>query len=66
MTMPVEGANVQLVVFDLMGTLIEDSGIVARAYDAALKDVGLTPDSDEFSAARQRVDALRGLSLIHI
>ena len=60
MTMPVEGANVQLVVFDLMGTLIEDSGIVARAYDAALKDVGLTPDSDEFSAARQRVDALRG------
>lgn len=59
-TPPAPDAPVQLVVFDLMGTLIADEGIVARAYDASIEQAGIAVGSAEFSAARQRVDELRG------
>ncbi len=59
-TTPAPNAPVQLVVFDLMGTLIADEGVVARAYDAALEQAGIAPASPEFVAARNRVDELRG------
>lgn len=51
---------IQLVIFDLMGTLIVDDGIVARAYDAALAEGGLQNGSPEYEEARSRVDALQG------
>ena len=57
---PRPDADVQLVVFDLMGTLIADDGVVAAAYDSALEQAGLDPNSDEFAAGRRRVDELRG------
>lgn len=57
---PRPDADVQLVVFDLMGTLISDDGVVSAAYDSALEQAGLDPSSDAFAGARQRVDELRG------
>ncbi len=57
---PAPDAPVQLVVFDLMGTLISDDGLVARAYDAAIEEAGITPGTDAFTNARARVDELRG------
>lgn len=57
---PAPDAPVQLVVFDLMGTLIADDGVVARAYDAALEQAGIATGSPEFVTARERVDELRG------
>lgn len=59
-TAPAPDAPVQLVVFDLMGTLIADEGVVARAYDAALEQAGIAAATPEFAAARERVDELRG------
>lgn len=60
MTVPVPGAPVQLIVFDLMGTLIKGDGIVGRAYDAALRSAGLTEGTDEFAAHRAQINSLRG------
>ncbi len=48
----------QLVIFDLMGTLVRDDGIVEAAYDSALDQAGVTgPDRDD---ARTQIAALRG------
>lgn len=57
---PVPDADVQLVIFDLMGTLIDDDDIVERAYEDALVEAGLSRETPEFSASMARVDALRG------
>lgn len=57
---PAPNAPVQLVVFDLMGTLISDDGVVTNAYDAALVQAGLVHGSPEFEAAQHRVTELRG------
>lgn len=53
-------SRIQLVVFDLMGTLAIDGGRVARAYDRALIEAGLRAGTPEFDAARRRIDQLRG------
>ena len=75
------GAPIQLVIFDLMGTLITDDGVVKRAYEAALVQAGLKVGESEFVRALVQVEDLRGrptlvvlsevlgdpvLSLIHI
>lgn len=52
--------SVQLVVFDLMGTLIRDDGVVARAYDRALEQTGLQANTPEFDEGRAAIAALRG------
>ena len=57
---PLSGADVQLVIFDLMGTLISDDGIVKRAYAAALAQSGISPGDEQNSAAWQRITELRG------
>lgn len=57
---PLTGAEVQLVIFDLMGTLIVDDGIVKRAYGAALAQAGITPGSNRDEAAWQRISELQG------
>ena len=54
------GAATQLVIFDLMGTLICDDGVVDRAYVAALEQAGIPSDSHEFSNALVRIGELRG------
>jgi len=49
---------IQLVIFDLMGTLVRDDGVIERAYDAALRQAEVpSPDWDESVRA---VVALRG------
>lgn len=59
-TLPRPNADVQLVVFDLMGTLITDDGVVQRAYDAALTEAGIAPDTAEATAAHAMIKAMRG------
>ena len=53
--------SVQLVIFDLMGTLVRNVDVVTKAYDAALTEAGLTAGSPEHTTATTEV-----LSLIHI
>jgi len=43
-----------------MGTLIRDDGVVARAYDRALKQSGLRDDSEAFDEARKAISARMG------
>jgi phosphoglycolate phosphatase len=57
---PLADAPVQLVVFDLMGTLIADGAIVSSAYNAALQQAGITIGSDSFVEAQSRIVQLRG------
>lgn len=59
-TRALSGAPIQLVIFDLMGTLIVDDGSSARAYIAALTQAGLQPDTPRFAEALTRIDELRG------
>jgi phosphoglycolate phosphatase len=59
-TTPIEGAAVQLVVFDLMGTLVVDDGVVERAYGRALELAGLRQGTDAFYKAIERIETLRG------
>ena len=58
--LPKPDAALQLVVFDLMGTLITDDGVVHRAYERALAQAGIVPGSEAAVAARATIDALRG------
>lgn len=57
---PVENADIQLVVFDLMGTLITDDDVVNHAYERALEQAGLRTNEDTFSRAMASVKDLRG------
>lgn len=59
-TTPIAGAAVQLVVFDLMGTLVVDDGVVERAYERALELAGLHAGTDTFRNAIARIETLRG------
>ncbi len=59
-TEPLLDADIQLVVFDLMGTLIVDDGVVARAYDRALVQAGLVRETPTFDDAVRLIDELRG------
>ena len=59
-TTPIAGAAVQLVVFDLMGTLVVDDGVVERAYGRALELAGLHQGTDPFQDAIARIETLRG------
>jgi phosphonatase-like hydrolase len=51
---------VQLVIFDLMGTLVSNVDVVTEAYSAALAEAGLTDGSDEHATALNEVRALLG------
>ena len=51
---------IQLVVFDLMGTLVVDDGIVTAAYEAALDQAGIEKRSPARAAMEARIDELRG------
>lgn len=57
---PIVDADIQLVVFDLMGTLIVDDGVVQRAYERALLQAGLSRATSGFDDAVRLVDELRG------
>jgi phosphoglycolate phosphatase len=57
---PLADAAVQLVVFDLMGTLIADDAIVSDAYDAALQQAGMAVGTQRFVTAQSRIVQLRG------
>lgn len=57
---PLADAETQLVVFDLMGTLIVDDGVVDRAYARALRQAGLVPGGDGFDIAVGRINDRRG------
>jgi len=52
--------SVQLVIFDLMGTLVRNVDVVTKAYDAALTEAGLAAGSPEHAAATAEVQALLG------
>lgn len=58
--LPLAGAETQLVVFDLMGTLIVDDGVVSRAYARALEQAGVVPGTPAFASAADQVEQLRG------
>lgn len=58
--LPTIDADIQLVVFDLMGTLIADDYVVHRAYEHALEQAGLCRGTTAFDDAICRVDELRG------
>lgn len=51
---------IQLVIFDLMGTLVVDDGLVEEAYETALVDAGVRRNGGDLDAAMQRVGELRG------
>lgn len=51
---------IQLVVLDLMGTLVHDDGLIVRAYDRALEQTGLSPRSPASLDARIAIEAQRG------
>lgn len=53
-------APVQLAIIDLMGTLLADDGLVARAYDAALREAGVTSDAPEYSQAWDTIRSMAG------
>ena len=57
---PIPGASVQLMIVDLMGTLIADDGLVEHAYAAALRHAGIEPDSPESAAAQSTISAMAG------
>lgn len=52
--------SVQLVIFDLMGTLVRNVDVVTTAYDAALSEAGLAVGTAEHDAARLEVQSLLG------
>jgi len=52
--------SVQLVIFDLMGTLVRNVDVVTAAYDAALGEAGLVAGTPEHDAARHEVQSLLG------
>ena len=60
MVKPLPNADIQLVIFDLMGTLICDEGVVDSAYHAALVQAGVLPDTPSFTSAWQQIIDLRG------
>ena len=57
---PLPGADIQLVIFDLMGTLICDDGVVERAYQAALRQAGIDQDNPLFDSSWRQIAELRG------
>ena len=57
---PLPNAPIQLVIFDLMGTLIIDDGVVDRAYEAALAQAGISSASQDFTNSISRIRELRG------
>lgn len=57
---PLPDASIQLIIFDLMGTLICDDGVVDRAYVAALTQAGILEGDERFDAAWDKISALRG------
>lgn len=57
---PIAGADVQLVVFDLMGTLVADDGVVVRAYERALEQAGYRPGEERTRDTMIEIDRLRG------
>lgn len=57
---PLPGAAIQLVIFDLMGTLIVDDGVVTHAYVAALGQAGIPATDPTFEEHLARIDELRG------
>ncbi len=57
---PLVDADIQLVVFDLMGTLIIDDDVVRRAYERALVQAGIARETKDFEVAIRLVDELRG------
>ncbi len=63
---PRPGAEIQLVIFDLMGTLIADDRIVADAYQAALAQAGLRFGSVEHTAAEAKINELRGRPTLQV
>ena len=59
-TPPQPGAPVQLVIIDLMGTLIADDSLVEGAYAAALHEAGIVAESIESAAARGTIASMAG------
>lgn len=57
---PLPDAPIQLVIFDLMGTLIVDDGVVDRAYEAALAQAGIPSTGPGFASCLARIRELRG------
>ncbi len=57
---PLTGAPVQLVIIDLMGTLIADDGLVEHAYAAALREAGVDPGTPEAAAAQTTINQMAG------
>ena len=57
---PRSGAPVQLVIFDLMGTLIVDDGVVDAAYLAALRQAGISEGDEREKGSLERIGELRG------
>lgn len=57
---PVPGARTQLIIFDLMGTLIRDEGVVSGAYSSALQEAGMPLQSAEHEHAQRQIEELAG------
>lgn len=57
---PVTGAPIQLIVVDLMGTLVADDGLVEHAYAAALREAGVEPGTPEETSAQATISAMAG------
>ncbi len=53
-------ATIDLAVLDMAGTTVRDDGLVERAFDAALDEVGLASGTDEHARTRRHVDRTMG------
>ena len=59
-------ALTKLVIFDVAGTTAKDDGLVVKAFQNAIKSLGVLPDSDEFASMTKYVNETMGQRKIDV
>ncbi|MGY5631653.1 phosphonatase-like hydrolase [Streptomyces sp. UC1A3] len=62
----VNPTDIRLVVLDMAGTTVADGGLVERAFDAAARELGVEPGTDDHAAKLAHVRATMGESKISV
>ncbi|MET7811646.1 HAD family hydrolase [Streptomyces sp. NPDC005395] len=58
--------DIRLVVLDMAGTTVADGGLVERAFDAAARELGVAPGTDDHAGKLAHVRATMGESKISV
>ncbi|CAL9469506.1 Phosphonoacetaldehyde hydrolase [Streptomyces sp. enrichment culture] len=59
-------ADIRLIVLDMAGTTVADGGLVERAFDAAARELGVEPGTDDHAGKLAHVRATMGESKISV